>query len=62
MARAGEGRPGFALWPGLGAWWRVGRGHLALGRGEDPRFEGSVRPGYWSGFEAQRLSGGRARC
>ena len=48
-ARVGEGRPGFALWPELGAWWRVGRGHLALGSGEDPRFEGSVGPGYWSG-------------
>lgn len=29
VARAGEGRPGFALWPGLGAWWRAGCGHLA---------------------------------
>lgn len=62
VARVGEGRPAFAVWPELGAWWRVGRGHLALGRGEDPRFERSVRPGYWSGFEAQRLSGSRARC
>lgn len=30
------------MWPGLGAWWRVRRGHLAPGRRKDPGFEGSV--------------------
>lgn len=35
VARVWEGRPGFALWPGLGAWWSWKR-TPCTGKGEGP--------------------------